>query len=173
MDFMIRVSVYYKPLIPFCVHVRFSSPFHSLVAGQGGAATHKHMRNQPCRPDRTRQIAGHAGRNRNTQTHAEPTLPARPHSADRRPGRSRNTQTHACGTNPAGKIALGRSPVSEEPQHICMRPILLMQPHSKCVYSTRSPLWMQSLSKHYKMPQVYPEVIEWSDKERMVRETKQ
>ena len=149
------------------------------VAGQGGAATHKHMRNQPCRPDRTRQVAGQggaethkhmwnqpcrSGRSCDTQTHAEPTLPARPHSAGHRSGRGRDT--HTCGTNPPGQTALGRSPVREEPQHICMRPILLMRPHSKCVYSTSSPLWMQSLSKHYKMPQVYPEVVEWSDKKK-------
>ena len=70
--------------------------------------------------------------------------------------------TNTCGTNPAGQTALGRLPVREELQHKCLRPILLMRPHSKCVYSTSSPLWIQSLSKHYKMPQVYPEVIEWS-----------
>ena len=29
--------------------------------GQGGAAAHKHMRNQPCRPDRTRQVASQGG----------------------------------------------------------------------------------------------------------------
>ena len=113
-------------------------------AGQGGDATHKHMRNQPCRPDRTRQVAGQGG-----------------------------AATHTHATNSAGQTAFGRSPVREELQHICMWPILLMRPHSKCVYSTSSPLWMQSLSKHYKMPQVYPEVIEWSDKKRMVRETKE
>ena len=108
--------------------------------------THTHMRDQPCRPDCTWQVAGQRGA---------------------------ATHTHTCGTNPAGQTALGRSPVREEPQHICMRPILLMRPHSKCIYSTSSPLWMQSLSKHYKMPHVYPEVTEWSDKKRTVRETKE
>ena len=83
------------------------------VAGQGGASTHKHMRpTLPARP----HLAGHrSGRSRNTRTHMRPTLAARPHLAGRQSGRSRNTQTHA--TNPAGQTALGRSPVREEPQH--------------------------------------------------------
>ena len=106
------------------------------VTGQGAAATHKHMWDQPCRPDHTQQVAGQGG----AATHKHMQI------------------------NPADQTVLGRSPVREELQHICMWPIMLMRPHSKCVYSTSSPLWMQSLSKHYKMPQVYPEVIEWSDK---------
>ena len=94
------------------------------------------------------------------------TNPAGQTALGRSPVREEPQHTNTCGTNPAGQTALGRSPVREEPQHICMRPILLMRPHSKCVYSTSSPFWMQSLSKHYKMPQVYPEVIEWSDKKK-------
>ena len=92
------------------------------------------------------------------------TNPAGQTALGRSPVREEPQHTNTCGTNPAGHTTLGRSPVREELQHICMRPILLMRPHSKCVYSTSSRLWMQSLSKHYKMPQVYPEVIEWSDK---------
>ena len=92
------------------------------------------------------------------------TNPAGQTALGRSPVREEPRHTSTCGTNPAGQTTLGRSPVREELQHICMRPILLMRPHSKCVYSTSSPLWMQSLSKHYKMPQVYPEVIEWSEK---------
>ena len=95
------------------------------------------------------------------------TNPAGQTALGRSPVREEPRHTNTCGTNPAGQTALGRSPVREELQHICMRPILLMRPHSKCVYSTSSPLWMQSLSKHYKMPQVYPEV-----KYRMVRQKK-
>ena len=101
------------------------------------------------------------------------TNPAGQTALSRSPVREEPQHTKTCGTNPAGQTALGRLPVMEELQHICLRPILLMRPHSKCVYSTSSPLWMQSLSKHYKIPQVYPEVIEWSDKKRMVRETKE
>ena len=101
------------------------------------------------------------------------TNPAGQTALGRSPVREEPQHTNTCGTNPAGQTALGMSPVREELQHICMQPILLIRPHSKCAYSTRSPLWMQSLSKHYKMPQVYPEVIEWSDKKRMVRETKE
>ena len=100
------------------------------VAGQGGAATHEHMRptllareepqhtntcNQPCLPDRTRQVAGQGGAT--THEQMRPTLPARPHSAGHLSGRSRNTRTHAT-NNPASQIALGRSPVREEPQRI-------------------------------------------------------
>ena len=101
------------------------------------------------------------------------TNPAGQTALGRSPVREEPQHTNTCGTNPAGQTALGRSPVREELQHICMWPILLMRPHSKCVYSTNSPLWMQSLSKHHKMPQVYPEVIEWSNKKRMLRETKE
>ena len=112
--------------------------------------THTHMRDQPCWPDRTRQVASQGGAA--THTHAGPTLLARPHSAGRRSGRSRNTHMR---DQPCRPDRTRQSLVREELQHICMWPILLMRPHSKCVYSTSSPLWMQSLSKHYKMPQVY------------------
>ena len=74
---------------------------------------HANTCDQPCRPDRTWQVAGKGGAA--TRKHMRPTLPARPHLAGRRSGRSRNTQTHA--TNTAGQTALGRSPVREEPQH--------------------------------------------------------
>ena len=106
---------------------------------------HANACDQPCRPDRTWQVAVQGGAA--TRERMRPTLPARPHLAGRRSGRSHNTRTHA--TNPAGQTTLGRSPVRKKPQHIYMRPTLLMRPHSKCVYtcSTSSPLWMQSLSK--------------------------
>ena len=68
--------------------------------------------NQHCWPDRTRQVAGQGGAA--NHKHMQPTLPARPHSAGRQSGRSHKPQTHV--TNPAGKTALGRSPVREEPQ---------------------------------------------------------
>ena len=47
---------------------------------QGGAATHVHRRSNPCRPDRTRQVAV-SGRSRDTRTQAVKSLPARLHSA--------------------------------------------------------------------------------------------
>ena len=162
MDFTIQVSVYYKPLICFCIHVRFhllsnlwldsKNEWCLETAGRASninirLAKHSHLSireepqhtntcDQPCRPDRTRQVAGQGGAT--THTHMRPTLPARPHSAGRRSGRSRNTHTHV--TNPAGQTALGRSPVREKLQHICMQPNLMMRPHSKCIYSTSSPL---------------------------------
>ena len=84
------------------------------VAGQGGATTHEHMWST-LPPDRTRQVAGQGGAT--THEHMRPTLLARPHSAGHLSGRSRNTRTHAT-NNPASQIALGRSPVREEPQRI-------------------------------------------------------
>ena len=85
-----------------------------------GEPQHTYTCSQPCRPDRTRQVAGQGGAT--THVHMQPTLPARPHSASRRSGRSHNTRTHAA--NPAGQTALGRSPVREEPQHTykCSQP---------------------------------------------------
>ena len=75
---------------------------------QGGAATHVHRRSNPCRPDRTRQIAV-SGRSRNTCTQAVKSLPARPHSAGRRV-REEPQHTFTGGQIPAGQTALGRSP---------------------------------------------------------------
>ena len=132
------------------------------VTGLGGAATHKHMRNQPCRPDRTRQVAGQGGAATHKHMRNQPCRPDRTRPVAGQGGAA----THMIATNPAGQTALSSSPVREELQHTCMWPILLMRPHSKCVYITSSPLWIQSLSKHYKMPQVYPEVIEWSAKKK-------
>ena len=50
---------------------------------QGGAATHLHRRSNPCRPDRTRQVAV-SGKSRDTHSQAVKSLPARPHSAGHR-----------------------------------------------------------------------------------------
>ena len=72
-------------------------PRHTLTGGQipagqialgrspcqGGAATHVHRQSNPCRPDRTRQVAV-SGRSRDTHTQVVKSLPARPHSAGRR-----------------------------------------------------------------------------------------
>ena len=49
---------------------------------KGGAVTHVHRRSNPCRPDRTRQVAV-SGRSRDTRSQAVKSLPARPHSAGR------------------------------------------------------------------------------------------
>ena len=75
---------------------------------QGGAATHAHRRSNPCRPDRTRQVAV-SGRSRDTRTQAVKSLPARPHSAGRRV-REEPRHTYTGGQIPAGQTALGRSP---------------------------------------------------------------
>ena len=75
---------------------------------QGGAATHVHRRSNPCRPDRTRQVAV-SGRSRDTRTQAVKSLPARPHSAGRRV-REEPRHTYTGGQIPAGQTALGRSP---------------------------------------------------------------
>ena len=75
---------------------------------QGGATTHVHRRSNPCRPDRTRQVAV-SGRSRDTRTQAVKSLPARPHSAGRRV-REEPRHTFTGGQIPAGQTALGRSP---------------------------------------------------------------
>ena len=75
---------------------------------QGGAATHIHRRSNPCRPDRTRQVAV-SGRSRDTHSQAVKSLPARPHSAGRRV-REEPRHTFTGGQIPAGQTALGRSP---------------------------------------------------------------
>ena len=74
---------------------------------------HTNKCDQPRRPDRIGQVAGQGAAA--THKHMQPTLLARPHWAGRRSGSSCNTQTHA--TNPAGQTALGRSPVRKQPQH--------------------------------------------------------
>ena len=84
---------------------------------QGGAATHVHRRSNPCRPDRTRQVAV-SGRSRNTRTQAVKSLPARPHSAGRRV-REEPRHTYTGGQIPAGlprPHSAGRR-VREEPRH--------------------------------------------------------
>ena len=75
---------------------------------QGGAATHIHRQSNPCRPDRTRQVAV-SGRSCDTLTQAVKSLPARPHSAGRRV-REELQHTYSGGQIPAGQTALGRSP---------------------------------------------------------------
>ena len=70
--------------------------------------THVHRRSNPCRPDRTRQVAV-SGRSRDTRTQAVKSLPARPHSAGRRV-REEPRHTYTGGQIPAGQTALGRSP---------------------------------------------------------------
>ena len=75
---------------------------------QGGAATHIHRRSNPCRPDRTRQVAV-SGRSRDIHSQAVKSLPARPHSAGRHV-REVLRHTYTGGQIPAGQTALGRSP---------------------------------------------------------------
>ena len=75
---------------------------------QGGTATHAHRRSNPCRPDRTQQVAV-SGRSCDTRTQAVKSLPARPHSAGHRV-REEPRHTLTGGQIPAGQIALGRSP---------------------------------------------------------------
>ena len=75
---------------------------------QGGAATHIHRWSNPCRPDRTWQVAV-SGRSRDTRSQAVKSLPARPHSAGRRV-REEPRHTFTGGQIPAGQTALGRSP---------------------------------------------------------------
>ena len=70
--------------------------------------THVHRRSNPCRPDRTRQVAV-SGRSRDTRSQAVKSLPARPHSAGRRV-REEPRHTYTGGQIPAGQTALGRSP---------------------------------------------------------------
>ena len=48
---------------------------------QGVAATHVHMWSNPCRPDRSRQVAVSARMSSDTRSHAVKSLQARPHSA--------------------------------------------------------------------------------------------
>ena len=85
---------------------------------QGGAVTHAHRRSNPCRPDRTRQVAV-SGRSRDTRSQAVKSLPARPHLAGRRAREEpRHTRSNPCrpdrtltgGQIPAGQTALGRLP---------------------------------------------------------------
>ena len=96
-------------------------PRHTLTGGQipagqialsrspcqGGAATHVHRRSNPCRPDRTRQVAV-SGRSRDTRSQAVKSLPARSHSAGRRV-REEPRHTYTGSQIPAGQTALGRS----------------------------------------------------------------
>ena len=115
------------------------------VTGQGGATTHIHVANP----------AGQTALGRSpvrdepctTHKHLRPTLPARPHSAGRRSGRSHNT-------------------------YICSQPC--RPDRTQSVYIVQAHLSGCNLyPKHYKMPQVYPEIMEWSEKKRMVREYKE
>ena len=75
---------------------------------QGGAATHVHRLSNPCRADRTRQVAV-SGRSHDTHTEAVKSLPARLYSAGRRV-REEPRHTFTGGQIPAGQTALGRSP---------------------------------------------------------------
>ena len=69
--------------------------------------THAHRQSNPCRPDRTRQVAV-SGRSRDTHTQAVKSLLARPHSAGRRV-REEPRHTFTGGQILAGQTALGRS----------------------------------------------------------------
>ena len=95
---------------------------------QGGAATHAHRRSNPCRPDRTRQVAV-SGRSRDTRTQAVKSLPARPHSAGRRV-REEPRHTLTSGQIPAGQTALGRSPCQGGAATHVHRRSLPARPHS-------------------------------------------
>ena len=75
---------------------------------QGGPTTHAHRRSNPCRPDRTRQVAV-SGRTHDTRSQVVKSLPARSHSAGRRV-REKLRHTYTGGQIPAGQTALGRSP---------------------------------------------------------------
>ena len=75
---------------------------------QEGAATHVHRRSNPCRPDRTRQVAV-SGRSRDTRIQVVKSLPARLHSAGRLV-REEPRHTYTGGQIPVGQTALGRSP---------------------------------------------------------------
>ena len=70
--------------------------------------THVHRRSNPCRLDRTRQLAV-SGRSRDTRSQAVKSLPARLHSAGGRV-REEPRHTYTGGQIPAGQTALGRSP---------------------------------------------------------------
>ena len=97
-------------------------PLHTVTSGQipasqntlgrspcqGGAAIHFHRRSNPCRPDRTQQVAV-SGRSRNTRSQAVKSLPARRHSESRRV-REEPLHTVTGGQIPAGQTTLGRSP---------------------------------------------------------------
>ena len=127
-------------------------PRHTLTGGQipagqtalgrspcqGGAATHAHRRSNPCRPDRTRQVAM-SGRSRDTRSQAVKSLPARPHSAGRRV-REEPRHTLTGGQIPAGQTALGRSPCQGgAATHVHRRSSLPARPHSAGHHAREEP----------------------------------
>ena len=121
---------------------------------QGGAATHVHRRSNPCRPDRTRQVAV-SGRSRDTRTQAVKSLPARPHSAGHRV-REERRHMFTCGQIPAGQTALGKSPCQGgAATQIHMWPTLLARSHS-LKYCKLTSLDASS-SKECISPPLYPE----------------
>ena len=110
---------------------------------QGRAATYVHRRSNPCRPDRTRQVAV-SGRSRDTVTHAGGQIPAGQTALSRSPcqggaathihrrsnpcwpdrtqqvtvsGKSRDTRSQAVKSLPARPHSAGRR-VREEPRHM-------------------------------------------------------
>ena len=100
-------------------------PRHTFICGQiptgqtalgrlpcqlGGAATHVHRRSNPCRPDRTRQVAVSSRRSCDTRSQAVKFLPGRPHSAGHRVIYEEPRHTFTGGHIPAGQTALDRSP---------------------------------------------------------------
>ena len=101
-------------------HVR-EEPQHTFTGGQipagqtalgrspcqGGAATHVHRRSNPCRLDRTRQVAVSV-RSHDTRSQAVKSLPARPHSAGHRV-REEPQHTFTGSQMSAGQTTLGRS----------------------------------------------------------------
>ena len=139
MDFMIQVSVYYKPLICFCVNVRvfISFPIFGLIPKMKwcrettGRASNINIR-----------IANHSHlsvREEPQHTNTCGTSPAGQTALGRSPVREEPQHTNTCGTSPAGQTTLGRLPVREEPQHTnTCRPTLPTRPYSAGHRSGRS-----------------------------------
>ena len=75
---------------------------------QGGAATHVLRRSNPCRPERTGQVAV-SWKCHDTRSQAVKSLPARPHWTGSRV-MDEPRHTFICGQIPTGQTALGRLP---------------------------------------------------------------
>ena len=75
---------------------------------QGGAATYVHRLSNPCRPDRTGQVAV-SWMSRDARSQAVKSLPATPHSAGCRV-REEPRHTFTGGQIPTGQTALGKLP---------------------------------------------------------------
>ena len=108
-----------------------------VPAGVGAPhSTHNtpNTRSQPCRPDRSWQVAGQGGAT--THEHTRPTLPARPHSAGRQSGRSHNT--HTCGQPCRPERTRQVASQGGATAHEHTRPTLPARPHSAGRRSGRS-----------------------------------